>query len=290
MVQTWDLEDKLHLLFHGHQASDYATFWNRFRASQGDHPVYDDHDQHLGRCCPIMLHTDEGVGQKKKALLILQVQAVLGSGSSRSTGMNFLGSTFLTRILYTVMPAKTYSTKPSIYYSLLENLSSDLLAAYRDGIMLERLGCVIYLVPIGCKGDWPALIKTGKLNRSFQRLSPKETLTAPGICHLCRAGMHNVPWHEYSTSATWLTDMKENGVPLPWSRRAMSPLLKLPMSPSCPQSFFLVDCFHTLHKGCFADLAASASDAWLGRVYAVATSLLLCPLHVLKGCSKWCSA
>ena len=87
----------------------------------------------------------------------------------------------------------------------------------------------------------------------------------PGTCHLCQAGRRGLPWHPTDPDSEWLNDPNAERDP-PWSRP--SPLLRIPSDVGA--RFFLTDVFHTLPKGIFGELAASA--------------LAPCPPRLLKCC------
>eukprot|EP00439_Symbiodinium_sp_Y106_P022881 s866_g2.t2 len=266
VLETMAKFNKLDCFLHGHSPKDFSNFWEKFRALEPENLVFIQHGKRLEQVVPIMIHLDEGTGQKKKPLLILQYHSVLGLGSRRAPDLNFTGSTFKTRLLYTTMPAKTYgkqTKKKEIIQSLFEAWARDLMTLFTDGFDYETAdGKVskLFAACVGCKGDWPALNLAGNLERHFGRVEKEKASSrkpCPGICHLCRAGMPKYPWHEYGPKAKWNLDRGE--VPAPWKPNNKPPLLTLCLNPRSPESFFKIDCFHTLHKGCFADLAASAA-------------------------------
>lgn len=259
--------DKIHEVFlHGHDWGEFASFWERFRKQRPHHPVYRDHKDHLELCIPLFLHCDEGSGPKKKGLMVMQMQPVLAKGSSRAEDINFSGSTFLTRLLYSVLLVPIYAKQKVHLFRLLEHWADDICNAYKNGIEIKvnRQRFTIYPVVLGLKGDLPALIKLGRLNRNFMRDSPSAD-NPPGICHLCQAGRRGFPWHRTDPDSEWLNDPDAERDP-PWSRP--SPLLRIPSDVGA--RLYLTDVFHTLHKGIFGDFAASA--------------LAPCPQKLLKCC------
>ncbi|CAE7252654.1 unnamed protein product [Symbiodinium sp. CCMP2456] len=205
----------------------------------------------------MMLHLDEGTSLKKKGIMVLSVQPVCGRGSrkssSASTGINFTGSTYCTRFLYSVLLARTYARKKKILYDLLEHWKEDLNDCYQNGIEIDGVPGLskVWPVVINCKGDWPALTKAGRLTRHHLRDAPVSD-SPPGICHLCRAGQKNFPWNEFGSKARWLH--ADN--PLPWT--VASPLAQLPQDRGNIAGFYCIDLFHAAHKGVFGDYAASA--------------------------------
>ena len=241
-----------------HNATDFRLFWQHLRARRPRHPVYEHHQHRLDKCIPMYLHADEGTGQKRKGLMILQVQPILGKGSRRADDINFSGSTFLSRMLYSVISAKLFSKNKSVLYKLLDHWADDFARYFYSGIPVVINGRAERLYPIvlGLKGDWQGLIKLGRLNRSFLRDSPQKPCP-PGICHLCQAGRSGYPWNEFDSRAAWLVDPHALDDE-PW--RYPSPLLKIPCDVKA--RFFMVDIFHTCHKGLMGDFAASALETW----------------------------
>ena len=250
-------EDKVSEIFLQNRTfADFEEFWARYRHRHPHHPVYDHHQHRLRHCVPLYLHCDEGTGPKKKGLLIMQFQCIMGKGSRRAADLNLAGSTYVTRLLYTVLRQHHYNRQKSVLYKLLQHWVNDWKDAFHDGICVSVAGKshTIYPIVLGLKGDWPALIKMGRLNRHFGRDAPASQ-NPPGICHLCRAGRLGFPWHLNDINAAWLLDPHAQDVE-PWN--APSPLVEIPSDSGA--SFYMIDVFHTLHKGVFGDFAASALD------------------------------
>ena len=278
LLETMAKFGKLSTCFlHGHTGDDYLDFWNRFRQFEPNNLTFKQHGSHLSQVVPYFIHLDEGTGQKKKALLICQMHPALGLGSRRGDDLNFSGSTFKTRLLYSTLPAKSYGAnkmKQRILMSLFENWANDLMALFTHGVeYTTSTGKVtkLYASCIGCKGDWPALKLAGSLTRHFGRAEKTSSGQQNGICHLCKAGMPGFGWHEYGPKASWNIDRA--AVPLPWKPTQTSPLVRLAMDPTRPEQFLKIDSFHTLHKGCFADLASSAIVSFSKMVYLFAYSI-----------------
>ena len=76
------------MLLQDHTFEDFRVFWQNLRTHRGQHPVFRHHQQHLEKCIPMFLHADEGAGQKRKSLLVPQVQPVLAQGSRRAEDVN----------------------------------------------------------------------------------------------------------------------------------------------------------------------------------------------------------
>ena len=69
------------VLLQRHRGKDSATFWQQYQLLQPSHDVFTTHAADLQHRIPFVLHGDEGRGQKKKPVLIMQIHPVLGRGS-----------------------------------------------------------------------------------------------------------------------------------------------------------------------------------------------------------------
>ena len=251
---------KIDHLLVGNGPAELEAFWRRYRKLHPNHDIFTDHAAHLHACVPMMLHLDEGTSHKKKGLMVLSVQPLFGRGSKKSgaSGINFLGSTYCTRFLYSTLLARIYSTKKRFLYALLDHWQEDLNDCYKNGIQLDGVAGLekVFPVVINCKGDWPALTKAGRLTRHHLRDAPANE-NPPGICHLCRAGQKGFAWNVvFEASAKWL----HADSPLPWT--TPSPLAKLPQDRDDVAAFYCIDLFHAAHKGVVGDYAASAIVNW----------------------------
>ena len=254
-VETFDKAGKIHHLFAGNGPTQLKEFWCNLREEHPGYDVFATHGDQLHACLPMMLHLDEGTTHKKKGIMVLSAQIVCGKGSRRSAGHNFLGSTYLSRLLFSALLARTYNRKKSILYSLFEEWTRDLEDCYRNGIKICGVPAIkkLYPVVLACKGDWPALTKAGRLTRHHLRDAPAAELP-PGICHLCRAGQAGYPWNAFESNSAWM----DGDNPLPWT--TPSPLSRLAQDKLNPASFFAIDTFHVCHKGVVADYVASAAE------------------------------
>ena len=256
-LETLSNEDKItELLLQGHRPQDYSHFWDQFRQWRPEHPVFSTDPNKLPNSIPILLHADEGTGPKKRGLLVLSWQPVLAKGSRRAEDINLGGCTFLNRMLYSVLRVQCYNKNKNVLYNLIQKWTDDWTEASQLGVSILVRGKrrLVFPVVLGLKGDWQGLVKVGRLTRSFLRNSPTNP-DPPGVCHLCRAGQKNYPWHRTDPEAPWLLDPN----PLedsPW--RQPSPLLQIPCDARA--RFYMIDVFHTLHKGVAGDFAASSLD------------------------------
>lgn len=199
--------------------------------------------------------------------MVLQVQAVMGKGSRKrkadqmTAGLNLLGNSLKTRMLFSVLLGRLYSGKKlqnRPLFALVNHLSMQLHALYDEGISVTIDGVKqnIFLVPLAMKGDWPALSKIGCLVRHHGRMTVT-TEAGVGICHLCNGGVEGYEaWHNlsYDNMVSMHTD-----VPLPW-RKDPAFVRHLPMDPAFKAEFFRIDVFHTCHKGLMADIAANTIE------------------------------
>ena len=263
-VRCLDENGKMDVLLQGNSQSQFRTFWGKWKLVQPKHPVFTTHAGREEFCAPISVHADEGNTLKKKSIMILQVQGTMGRGTRKrkataeEPGVNMLGSSYTTRMLFSVMLGRAYGGKKKNVplLQLVSHLATDLQRAFNEGIELKhhQLG-KIFLVPLCFKGDWPALAKVGSLSRHFGRLVTSESSVGKGICHLCKADQ---PGHENWHDLTYenMVKMKENA-PLPWAVEP-SVIAAFPFHDCDKAAFFRFDLFHSLHKGFMGDMAANA--------------------------------
>ena len=61
-----------------------AEFWRRFQLVEPDHQIFAEFAQHRidpSRCCPMLLHGDEGRGRKKCPFLVVAFHSFIGFGT-----------------------------------------------------------------------------------------------------------------------------------------------------------------------------------------------------------------
>ena len=199
--------------------------------------------------------------------MVLGSEPVLGYGcdaeddltASEPVKMNFRGNTYKTRQLFTVVPKRVYVKDPEPLNNLINQWAADWRNCF-SGLHVQHDDQAIQLriAVMGLKGDWPALSKLGRLDRSFAR---EAYPSGHGLCHLCAANTSECPeWHHHDfAEAPWIDTM--GTVNLPWAPARESGLTRsIPMEQDGKAQFYLVDIFHTAHKGVHADLAGSALD------------------------------
>ena len=240
-------------------------FWTRFKTLRPDHPVFQLDESEWCYTIPTYLIADEGRGFKKSAVFVLGSEPVLGYGcdvedtvtAQEALKMNFRGNTYKTRQLFSVMPKKRYNKDEKPLRALTEHWSADLGKCFTEGLDLKVDDDHVHvrIATLGLKADWPALTKLGCLVRHYLRGSYP---WGPGICHLCEANTRDCPqWHQHTDTAPWAATMSTSSQP--WLPTKESSLTKdIPMEPHMKADFYLVDLFHTCHKGVHADLAGSA--------------------------------
>ena len=256
LMECLDREGKIgSLLLMGHTPEDYVNFWECYRGQAPNHAVFQHHAHNLHACIPFFLHADEGVTHKKKSLMILSSHPILGRGWRLGPDVNFCGSTLLTRFMFSVLLGRLYKKKAKALLDLTQCWSRDWQDMFHKGVRTTSHGH-IFLIGLGLKGDWPSLVKLGRLTRHHLRDAPCAD-NGVGICHRCAAGQRHYPWYETGFDSSWLTN--EAPVDLPWGHGKASHLTQIPQDPDLT-NFFLVDLFHTAHKGVVADYAASATD------------------------------
>ncbi|CAE6967890.1 unnamed protein product, partial [Symbiodinium sp. KB8] len=171
-------EGKLDILFMGHGPAEYEQFWLRYQKLNPNHPIYKTHQHRLAQCLPLFLHCDEGTSVKRRGLMVIQYQCILGRGSSHSKGdMNYIEPSIKTRYLYSCILANEYGgsrqNKPLL--ELTRHMAEEFRDLFFTGVEI-MWGSVepetLFPVVIGLKGDWGGLSKIGTLNRSYTRDTP----------------------------------------------------------------------------------------------------------------------
>lgn len=259
------LNDKPELLLGGFAPGCNATlllqsYWKGFRQCFPDHEVFVMHDQdELGRCIPIYLHLDEGVGQRKRAVLIVAWQAVFGLSTParfdelrrgvgndldsvedcmmRAQFHNTKGSTYKSRFLFSALSKQMYSKgNEMVYEQMLEYLAAELNDLMATGIKVDRE--TWWAIGLGLKGDAPALKKAANMKRSFANLG-----RGKGICPDCLAGLPGCPFEDVSGQAAW-----RNTIALeePWA--VPGPLSRVPGRSYHPEWFYRKDPFHVFKQ------------------------------------------
>ncbi len=253
IVKCLSESGKLELLLGADPAlRRFKLFWDDYRKISPRHDVFETHHAHLHQVIPLLIHADEGTGQKKRPCMVLQVQGLMGAGTSRGeSDLNYIGSSIKTRFLYTVIGGNKYANKKAYRLKkLVSALADDLKGLFYNGVAVSWHGRKVhlYFAFLGMKGDWPALVKIGQLDRHHLKDGQQQT----GVCHLCRAGMPNYPWHVTSVAQM---DRSHQDSPFPWKQP--SPLLQVPQDFSNPAAAYHIDVFHTFHKGLIGDLCAN---------------------------------
>lgn len=93
-------DDTLHL---------YDLFWARFQKLSPHHPIFERTLEQRKCTIPLLLHADEGTSQKKRGVMVISLQPIVGDGTSKGgRQLNYIGHSLTTRFLYSVIMAKYY--------------------------------------------------------------------------------------------------------------------------------------------------------------------------------------
>ena len=254
--------------------SSCTTFWERYRSEDPMHPVFQSHCDSLHVTLPMCVYGDEGQSHKKLPFLILSLQPILGKGTSYSIqrgnelGVNMLGDSCVTRMLYSVMKANMYNKRPDVFERLVEAFAKECHDVSISGVQVSYMGqsTTIYPVVLFCKGDWPMLKKLGHLTRTHHQGLAKRG-AGKGICHLCMAGDSSYPdWHN-CINGSWMCAASLEHPSPPWSSEGpFTSIIRQSPSPSQTAFFYRPDLFHVMHKGVMAELTGSAFDALMRHV------------------------
>lgn len=241
---------------------DWEGFWQLFRETDPDHPVYARHEGRLGRVLPIMLHGDEGRTKGKRPIMVIALQPVLVAASASHT--------LDTRWLYTVMPAELYA--PGTLESLFTALEADVRRLFENGV--DAADGKLWLACIAIKGDWDFLAKALQMRRTYRHAR---------ICWRCLASKTGeCNYRDTSTGAPWKATIGAD--PLPWNAPALAGMIANDPARVKP------DTMHCFHIGVGRDAVAGIVNG-LCEVGAFAGATVEQQLSsAFVDFANWCSA
>ena len=244
-----------------------AEWWNRFKQLSPQHAVFRSGCD-LSITIPYFTHQDEGRGFKKQAIWVFSAHGSVGRGTQeyirrnqsrlsigeQELGMNFVGSTWATHVPMCTMLRAVLSSCPEAIDKVMECFAEDASKLWLQGLTSMDGTRRIYMVHLCTKADLPALVKIGKLQRSFSHVArqAQSRTAANGICHMCLAGQEedgsgrgNVPYEDFSLNPLWWNTLEAVE---PWDEEpkifnnALLDRTRL-------SQFFATDTWHNLHLG-----------------------------------------
>lgn len=249
------------------------SFWKRFKAVRPQHSMWklvEEGKLNLQNTIPLVCHGDEGRGRKRSGFLVLSWSSVLGFGTLSANAarkehpyrlqrLNYVGSTYLTRMVTSALPKMAHDA--AALNDILHAVAHDANEMMREGVENSR-GEKYFAVCINIVGDWQWLAKCGSFLRSWSNCN-KRPLTdksePKGMCHLCLADQVGVPWENYKVYdvekkifPAWYPTMYSVD---PWETKP--PLSAIPSVPGEEPGFYAFDLFHSFHLGVGKTLAAS---------------------------------
>ncbi|CAE7914152.1 unnamed protein product [Symbiodinium necroappetens] len=153
-------------------------FWRRWKSHDPQHAALQHHRDHMAYVLPLQLHADEGQTLKKTGVMVINWQSPIGFGVSTSDDcpaamqLNYCGSSYATRFLYTVCHKKCYSKDKSyVLTGILDRLAYELVDLFYNGLTVNVAGkqVTFFVALLGLKGDWPIQARIGNLTRHFAR-------------------------------------------------------------------------------------------------------------------------
>ena len=250
-LRLFSLHNKIPLFTgHVHDLSLVDLFWQRYKCIDPLHPTFTDHRGREKFVLPCYVHADEGRTLKKSAIMIFNIQPVLGGNpdaaySQDEMHTNMKYHSFATRFLLSTMVKNVYRKNSEPLYRLADAIAEELLEVH-----LGKKRVTVFIALMAIKGDWPILAKLGKLERFFGRQTRTKASKPKGICHLCLAGQQDIPYHDTAASALWRQSYLRYD---PY--KSPPPFAILPTHGALMYRF---DIFHTALKGVHAELAGSA--------------------------------
>lgn len=245
-----------------------ASFWRKYQKLFPSLEVFElfddpDHPAQPETTIPLDIHTDEGRGLKKTAVMIISSAPSLGIGTLKQKAtrrlpekhaLNFAGQTQGNRMVHVVAPKETYEKNHVAYEGMCGHVALNSRLLLDQGFNHQnRTWCVAYLATLG---DWPAHIKNGNLERSFlhgAKMASQSADKLSGICHICSAGIAGVPWEDVRLTAKSLLTI---GLVEPWSRE--SPWLALIHYRGLRHACFPPDIWHGWSLGWGKECTASS--------------------------------
>ena len=234
----------------------WAMFWDRYKAICPEHPIYKKPLHVLRRTAALILHGDEGRSRKKTAIMILSFHSALGHGSrpsgpakldSEEQELNFIGHTWATRFLLSVLPRCLYDdSKAGNFQTVVKALVDDFNSLFNEGFV-SMSGERHYVTILNVIGDWPFLKKAFGWNRSFENAAKHAAArtTPKGICHVCLADQPGFPFEDFeSAEPRWRRTVNVQPAYI-----VKPPLLELPHDAADPAHFAGQDLFHAWHLG-----------------------------------------
>lgn len=262
---NWEREDKI-----------LQKFWSCYQLQNPGHMVFEmarRGEIDLAKTAPFVAHGDEGRGRKNCAFLVLSFHSLLGKGiaaqrRSRTKKPPFLkmwcnyeGHTYTSRFLMAAVAKHLYTNANSkVFDDLMHFASTEANNMLTTGVSHPIRGNFRIAV-LNVVGDWPWLVKSGGLERSFMNVKKhKETAgqarrPQKGVCHLCSAGKNaGIDGEQIGTrKPAWLDTMYIDD---PF-RQPLTPWLSLPHQRGEAPALFHYDVFHTFHLGCGKAVVAS---------------------------------
>ena len=248
------------------------AFWDHYRAHYPQHDIFEKERRGevvLRRCAPLLCHGDEGRGRRHSAFLVVSCASVLGRGLQEHARKgkreylrmlpNYKGHSYTSRFLTAALPKTSYTnSNAEVFDQLMSFASDEFYHLVTEGVQHENRGqfwgCLLQVT-----GDWPWLVKSGNLTRSFwnaekhKETAGKKRKTPGGVCHLCCAGQPKYDFEEIgSRSPKWRETLHAES---PF--RVEPPLLKLPHVFGQGAGLWFFDLFHTWHIGCGKAFLAS---------------------------------
>jgi hypothetical protein len=242
-------------------------FWQNFQLQRPEHPVFELARQKkifLQKTFPMVFHGDEGRGRKHTPCLVLNFHSVLGRGLQNQERKkpfpylkmvpNFDGHTLSSRFLLTSVPKVLYTGRNAeVFQELMRLVSEEMQHMFFEGVEDETAGRgKFHMTFLNIVGDWPWLVDSGNLARSYRNVQKQKNQTKPliGICHMCAASRHgfNCDFEQINTlQPQWLSTM--NRLNVFGNGGDLANFSNVPHVAGRLAEFWAFDLFHTVHLG-----------------------------------------
>ena len=119
-----------------------SDFWPAYRQYNANHPVFNDHQNKLHRCLPCKLHSDEGTGLRKSAVMQYSWGGVL-TDAPNSFDRYFFWCSLLGEEYKKAHAG--YEAGNVVLDEVCEELARQCQETYLNGVQSAKLDCVFFL-------------------------------------------------------------------------------------------------------------------------------------------------
>lgn len=223
-----------------HVHDTLRRFWKAYRNLNPDHDIYTRFPESLHLCVPCKLHSDEGTGLRKSAVMQYSWGGVMADAAN-SFDRYFFWCSILGEEYKKAHSG--YEAGNKVLDEICEELVRQCRTVYFTGVRSPPFDCVFHLAWVGLEGDLPALARAFRCKRNFA-CAPNQ------LCYWCLADDVSVPFTDNGSTAAWRGTVHQTR---PWTSRC--PLSWIPGAET--ELFLTKDIFHLCHLGAVRGFAVN---------------------------------